>query len=705
MQYRRDVDGLRAIAVASVVVYHLFPKALPGGFAGVDVFFAISGFLIAQVVQRAIAAGTFSMRDFYRNRVRRLFPAMAVVTASTLLAGYVWLLPEDYEAAAKGAGSALLFVSNLYFAQHTGYFAADVSHNPMLHTWSLAVEEQFYLVFPLLLLALAPWGGKIRAMVLLVLAGVSLWWAVTTQATAPDVAFYGLHTRAWEMLAGALAGLALTGPAARMSAGVRGGMALVGLGVVGASFGLLSAASAHPGLPTLLPVIGAVLVLLCAPGTLVGRALSWGPCVYLGLISYSLYLWHQPVLVFGRLHTGGVTTPLAAVGMVGLSVALAHLTVRYVERPFRSGAWRPALTLPRFARASVLLVAAAGTVVVAQGFPDRVSPGVLARGNGWSTLYTALRVCHTDPKNLGPIDKPCTLGVGSGQGPRITILGDSHASSLAAGMVRVLGQGEVRLLSTSGCPPVRHYAREDNRGLCAQGHAHSYARAYEGGVEDAVVLAARWSAGVWRGGVDNTEGGVEGKPPVYYVPVSGAALADAEVAAGMVADYVETVAQTLAAGKRVVLVYPTPEMGWNVPHEMVRRAWMEGEEATPVSIAREVYQARHRQVIAAFDAIPDHPNLVRVRPEEMLCEGDRCYGERAGRSLYADDDHLNDLGASVVARAVLAALDARFGGYGALVLPEQKAADPAHTRALLAAIARADPRRAQPAEVAQGLGR
>lgn len=662
MHHRVEINGLRALAVVSVIAFHLFPDLLPGGFVGVDAFFVISGFLIAQLIARGIVEGRFSLVGFYRNRMRRLFPAMALVTATTLGLGYVWLLPSDYESAAKASGAALAFVSNVFFASQSGYFAPTVAHNPMLHTWSLAVEEQFYLVFPFVMLALVPRGKWWCVALLVVLGGVSFWWAITTNQSSPSVAFYGLHTRAWEMIVGALAGLALVSPALRLGAGLRDTLAWTGLVGLVSSFWLVSPASAHPGWITLLPVLSTALVLLCATtGTSAARVLSWGPAVYVGLVSYSLYLWHQPAIVFGSLHLDGAMTWWMAAVIALVSLILADATTRWVEAPFRHGAWRAKLTFVRFASATCVLVIGAFVIVVSDGAKGRVPQDVLVASAPHDSIYYALQACHVNNVDVAEREHSCVIG--SGSKPTIAVWGDSHAHSLTAGLVQVLPNVAIDQASVSGCPPTTRFTNVLTPEVCEEGQGKARARIMAPDGPGVVVFAARWAQSANPGPMDNREGGRE--PPLVYPfgPRDRSQPSGFEgVRAGLFEDYAQAVRDALAADRTVVLVYGVPEMGWHVPSEVQRRAWRDGARAVPVSVSRSLVDARNAYPNVALDGLGEHPNLLRVYPQEVLCKDDRCLGQRDGRTLYTDDDHLNDVGAALVAQQVVDALVAHGEG-------------------------------------------
>jgi peptidoglycan/LPS O-acetylase OafA/YrhL len=333
--HRKDIDGLRAIAVLGVVLFHIDPALVPGGFVGVDIFFVISGFLITSIIRREVSAGTFTYAGFYARRVKRIFPALAVAVAVTVIAGHFILLPPHLDELARSAVASVLFTANFFFAfsVDTGYFAEDSATKPLLHIWSLGVEEQFYFVWPLALVSLmaVKTGNQIRLVIILAVAIASLALSEWLARTQPTVAYYMLPSRAFEMLIGAsIAFLPLV-----TSRTVAQSAAAAGLVLIALSMAFLNETSIFPGINALPSTIGAGLLIFAANihRPLASRLLSIAPMRWIGFISYSLYLWHWPVMAYIRYAYVEVTPLvglLAFAAMIGLSV----LSYRFVELPF-----------------------------------------------------------------------------------------------------------------------------------------------------------------------------------------------------------------------------------------------------------------------------------------------------------------------------------------------------------------------------------
>ena len=359
------MDGLRAVAIVPVLFYHAGFRPAVGGFVGVDVFFVISGYLITSIILGDLERGSFSLFDFYERRARRILPALYAVLIAVIPFGYAWMLPDEFAGFLRTTLATVFFVSNFDLLQHTGYFGPDVTLNPLLHTWSLAVEEQYYLLVPLILMLC--WARGLRA-VALVLAAITLGSLALAEVGWrhwPEASFLMQPYRAWELGIGALSAVALwRWPDLARHRGLAEVGGIAGLGLIAASILTFDRTTPHPSLWTLAPVGGAALVILCADGrTLAGRLLSLRPAVFLGLLSYSAYLWHQPILALARIRSLYELSDAGRLGAIALSLVLAWLTWRYIERPFRDRMAMPRPAILRFgvaASAALVALSAAG---------------------------------------------------------------------------------------------------------------------------------------------------------------------------------------------------------------------------------------------------------------------------------------------------------------------------------------------------------
>ena len=337
MQYRSDIDGLRAVAVVPVILFHAGFAGFEGGFVGVDVFFVISGYLITGILIGELATGTFSIARFYERRARRILPALFVVMAACLPFAWLWMLPSQMKEFGQSIVATLLFSSNVLFWRQDDYFSASAELQPLLHTWSLSVEEQFYLIFPILLLVLWRFGRRQALISLVILAVLSFLVSEWASHRLPTANFFLAPMRAWELLAGAICAMV----SARRPFGSSSVLSIAGLAMIIGAILVFDGDTPFPGVYALVPVTGAALILLFAGhDSLTARLLSRAPLVGLGLISYSAYLWHQPLFAFARIRSLTEPEPVLMAALSGFSIVLAYLTWRFVERPFRSGgAW------------------------------------------------------------------------------------------------------------------------------------------------------------------------------------------------------------------------------------------------------------------------------------------------------------------------------------------------------------------------------
>lgn len=376
MDYRREIDGLRALAVLPVMLFHAGFDAFRGGFVGVDVFFVISGFLITSIILAEKDSGKFSLVGFYERRARRILPALFVVMAVCLPFAWMWLSPNDLKDFSQSLLAVSVFASNILFWKESGYFDAAAELKPLLHTWSLAVEEQFYLLFPLCLMFAWRLGRRFTAGLLFTAAITSLVLAHWGAYHQPAASFFLLPTRGWELAAGALVALfAVKGRVVAVGIATRQSAGIIGLMLILYPVFAFDRTTPFPSLYTLVPVLGTVLLILFAtPATIVGKLLGASPLVGLGLISYSAYLWHQPVLAFARHRVMGEPSEGWLLLLLGFSLALAFLTWSLVERPFRSR--------HRFTQSQVFIAGAVASVLfmalgllghTKEGFPGRIS--------------------------------------------------------------------------------------------------------------------------------------------------------------------------------------------------------------------------------------------------------------------------------------------------------------------------------------------
>jgi peptidoglycan/LPS O-acetylase OafA/YrhL len=439
-RYRTDVDGLRALAVMAVLVFHTFPKVLPGGFVGVDIFFVISGYLITQIILSDLSDGQFSAASFYARRIRRIFPALIVVLIATFLLGWHFLLPAELTSLGKNILASALFSANLMLLSEVSYFDVAAQLKPLLHLWSLGIEEQFYLVWPWLL-----WAVPRRRLTLVIVITMAASFALNVADIAhhPSEVFYLPFTRAWELLAGAV----LVQFPGRKDASHEL-LAFAGIMAIASSFFLFDGLTVFPGWAAALPVAGAMLLLRCE-GSFVNRvALGNTWAVNVGLISYPLYLWHWPLLVFAEIFKFKPLTDLERGLVIALTFALAWLTYKWIERPIRFG--RNSFMAPLAAGMAAIAVAA---LVPALGYGPTL-PESIVRLITLPDPREGLRVheCMLLDSDTNDFPADCV----DPKHPLVAVWGDSTASALIPGFRKLQQTANfgIAQFTVSSCPPL-----------------------------------------------------------------------------------------------------------------------------------------------------------------------------------------------------------------------------------------------------------
>jgi len=633
INYRPEIDGLRALAVLGVLIYHLNPSWLPGGYLGVDIFFVISGFLITSILVKGWEKGDFSYKEFYLRRARRILPAMLVVTALTCFASYFILFPDEMKSAGRACRQAMLCCSNYFFAKGDGYFDPGAESNPFLHTWSLGVEEQFYFVFPIFgLLAFrrgwlkARWVG---GFVLIGLIGASLLSHFT-----PTYAFFSLESRAWELALGSWLAVANARGSILtwLKTEVFGFLSLL-LMIVSLIF--LGRSGATPAPAALLPVIGAALFIAGRAGgecSLIHRVFTLPPMLYLGRISYVLYLVHWPVIVLVKARFGNLDAACLG-GLALLSLLISVILHHGLEEPLRRGTALKATSvfLSFLAIAWLLLFVASQVAVSLKG---QVNSQLLAEMTRVLPEYTDKKEGRTTPFRIGDLSKQATLG----------LWGDSHALALGKGL-------DLELKS---------------RGLCCEvwakgGHLPGNGIELNDDLLDmndralkalarpeikTVFIAARWSVYL-KGKSLNMRGRSVDDPHIKN-------SSNAQEAATLIEASLDRSIQQLkmAKGKEIVLSYPVPELNVHAPYHLIKLA----RNGDSIDEARfnyplEFYIQRHDLTLPMLDRLVSKFDLLSLHPEKLFINKQGLQISAGGLALYCDDDHLSREGAVRLAQS------------------------------------------------------
>jgi peptidoglycan/LPS O-acetylase OafA/YrhL len=619
IKYQPEVDGLRAIAVLPVVMFHAGVNGFGGGFVGVDVFFVISGYLITSIIVKDLAEDRFSLSNFYERRIRRIIPALMLVVLASLVAGMVLFLPSQLRGLSLSALNTATFTSNIWFWYQTGYFTGSSPLEPLLHTWSLAVEEQFYVIFPIALWVMHRLRIPLLPSVLVVLV-CSLIGSAVLVFKVPSATFYLLPTRAWELMVGSAISLGVV-PSIR-GRRARELLAALGLLLIVVPVLTYSDTTIFPGLAAIPPCLGAALVIVAGRqggGTVtdvIGSRLLRG----IGLISYSLYLWHWPVLVFARQYLLTRELPAEATLLaVALSSLLAWVTWRFVEAPFRD---RSRMSGRAVFKAGLGITASVSAVAisaaVSDGFPQRLDARTVALAAGQYDRPATLRLCQTDRPT-----KPCRIGM-DGPPPSFAVWGDSHAAALgeAVGIV-ARSQGVAgSLFAFNGCPPA---VGAPSPGLsrpdwarCSEWNERVQSAIIRDRTIQTVVLIGFWQ---------------------FYVASDAEKLAD-------------RLGGTLRAlnrsGKQVVVLADLPAPNFDVPWMVATSSYY--GRSPPQNRTTPGVDPRLAQVIHQEGA-----RLISLAPP--LCPRMPCDVQRGGKLLFFDSSHVT----AYANRAIIAPYLSRSG--------------------------------------------
>ncbi|MFG1179439.1 acyltransferase family protein [Xanthobacter versatilis] len=661
LAYRADVDGLRALAIVPVVLFHIHLSAFPGGYVGVDIFFVISGYLITAILFRDIKAGRFSLLDFYDRRIRRIFPALFVVLVATTLAAVFIMVPSDLLLYARSLRATTLFFSNIYFSKNLNYFQPEADLNPLLHTWSLAVEEQFYIFFPLILFALIRWvRPNLLRPIILVLIVVSLAHAEIRLSRNPIESFFSLPTRAWELLIGSALALGLV-PLVTPRKGAL--LSLAGLALIVCAIAFYDRHTRFPGLAALAPCLGAALILhggACGATGVVQRMLASPVPVFFGRISYSLYLWHWPLLVLVGYYLERRLSPTEGLLIAAVSVGLATLSLFYVEAPFRkrhragTSRWTPVWA---GGAAMALVVAFAVTAIVRDGrfwpmsaFAQQADALARAQDPYMSWCSAPL----SGPMRM-PAKPECVVGrqaaapagaSGEAALPPFDVLlwGDSHASALMHGLgeAAVKADASIRLVMLPACPPLDGVVtlHESIKGLERQ------CPAFNRGVLELiaekrpklVVMAGRWSP--WT----------SLQPGFALRDADGRYLSAEEARAEFARGLKRSVEGVTKLGIPVVLVGQVPEFSFSPPHCITRAEFSGADTARCLSQDREKTVAG---LAASNQALVDlakgNPLVTTVLLSDRFCGKETCPAMVDGTLIYRDPNHLSVEGSRIAA--------------------------------------------------------
>ena len=623
--------------MVGVILFHAGFQWIRGGYIGVDVFFVISGYLITGILLRELRDGTFSLARFYERRARRILPALLLVLAVTLALCALIMFPRDLRVTARSAVGVLAFAANFLFWRGTdfvdmtliNYFGIRLHEQPLIHTWSLGVEEQYYLLFPVTLLAV--WRFRRNWVWPVLIAGTVASFALSAWLTprSPGVAFYLLPARMWQLLAGGLLAWQASRDTPPLTSGIREAMAVAGLAVILIPMAIYDSTTPFPGIHAAAPVIGTMLLIRYAPGSAVGRLLSLRAMVFIGLISYSAYLWHQPLFALARYTslTGEMDTA-AALGLSALTLLLAAATWRFVETPFRDRRRVPARVLAWSSVAGLAAVAAPAAMLAFGGDAGRRTPiATNIVGQSALALFSDCNITLQPTRALG---LGCLLDPSSEAPPSFLVVGDSHADALFPAFAKISRDTgrQGRLLQNFSCPPVLE--RSDSSfgtPACHDMHERALAEVAQHRIRT-VFLVSRFAH--------------------EYMPW--------DVFARRLDSTIATYAKL---GATVHIVLQAPEQPYYERHAYARALVQQrllGIDASPVvrrqSVSRAEHERRQAVVNKVFAAYRGDPRVRFVDFTAVLCDEAQCAVGTTATPYYVDDHHLNATAAALVSGAI-----------------------------------------------------
>lgn len=630
MHYRPEIDGLRSLAVVPVILFHAGFPLFSGGFVGVDVFFVISGYLITTILIEDLKAQRFSLLHFYERRCRRILPALILVTLVCIPVAWATLMPVEMKNFAQSVAAIGIFSSNFLFWKESGYFDQNAELKPMLHTWSLAVEEQFYILFPILLLTLYKFGQRIVLVAIFALLVISFLLAEWGSRQTPGAAFFLLHARAWELMLGSTAAFAtMNGVQDKLPRPVLEGIGLLGLGMIFISVFFFDKSTPFPGVYALVPTVGAALILVFSGKTsLVRNILSWRLFVFIGLISFSAYLWHQPLFAFTRYRTVGAPSEITMALLVLVTFGLAWLSYAFVEQPFRRAGTAN--------RRQVFLVSGVGLFLMLglggfgqlqNGFPQRMTQSQL---NAIASVETSplLEECTDSWSTHRRLAEACRYFV---EEPSWVVFGDSYVPAIAYEVAKVLLplQDGVQHMSYAGCVP---RFRSSMDGNCTTWTNLAFEDIIASKETKNVIVVYRIAAQLFG---DHAE-------TYPDLPDDKTDLEREEIWRS----YVGLVSELAASGRNVYLVIQPPDLRADIS-QIIRVELKSSQRGHVLGVPRDWWDARLSFVINRLGDIPK--SVTVIEPTSLFCDESFCDAVRDGKALYVDDNHLSLSGARIIA--------------------------------------------------------
>ncbi len=632
--YRPEIDGLRAVAVLSVLFCHANFTLFSGGYVGVDIFFVISGFLITSLIQKDLKTGNFNFVDFWERRIRRILPPLLIVVTFTLLAGWFLYLPSDYKNLGQQVAAQSIFVSNILFKTQAGYFDTENAVKPLLHTWSLAVEEQFYLFFPICFFLCWKYRQEKTFKYFTIFSIISFVAASFIVRNSPSSAFYLLPFRAWELLAGCL--LALN--PVNIEGLKKEILGWLGLACIAVGIFFYTDHTLFPGATALLPCLGAAAIIVSNNNRLnnVGKMLALRGPVFVGLVSYSLYLWHWPILAFVRY--SGLIELTASVALICLTGAfvLAVLSWKFVETPFRKKQIFPSTKTIYLAAAVVLaLMAIQGLVIhFTKGLPLRLPDQVVVYAQGADDINPYRESCNKPKFDRFEKGEICQSNAGQGVEPGFILWGDSFADAIAPAFYELSKEYKQNgyVVTAHGCPPILNYEQNANVGFDCVGFNNRVLNLIREKKVRHVFLAGNWS--------DRMKNPItlfrdQSWYPSYKNRYDSVAMAATQ----------RTVDEIQKLGAKVYIFLDVPFAPSNPPRTFAIHSLYGIKNDDSVVLPKETFLKVRKDSFGPFIDANKKSDIIFIAPDALMCDDKKCYFEAKGKSLYFNEGHLSNWGA------------------------------------------------------------
>ena len=666
IKYRPEIDGLRAIAVFAVIFYHseaeLFDSYFfPGGFIGVDIFFVISGYLITSLILKELKfTNNFSFKNFYERRTRRIIPALLTVILFSLPVGWFYLLPIDIIEFSKSILYSIGFSSNYFFYfSDIEYNALDSLFKPFLHTWSLSVEEQYYILFPVTLLLIFKFFRKFLLTFLFIILIGSLILANLTGPENFSLNFYSIHTRIWQLISGSiLAYIEISKNYRSNNNSLNEFLPILGLIFIFYSFFFYNDKILHPSFTTILPIIGVCLVIWFSnEGGIVTKILSSKYFVGTGLISYSLYLWHFPIFSFAKIIEFTEGDLLKKAFLIILTIIVSKISFKFIEQRFRNRNITSLKTLIYSIIFSLGLILIFNVAILQNnGFKDRL-PKILQQSSGTEFIWKTLKN-EKGETCWKKVDDYCIFNPDGKK--KAIIIGDSQVGSIAPNLKdRLIAEDyRVKIILFGGCWYLPDFTKFESTGeiddSCDSKTQNKIREILLSSTNETIIIGGRLPLYLSKKYFDNEEGGEErrlmGSDFGYFKSLNNSLTVKKTIR--------NSLNELLEKGHKVVLIYPIPEVGWHVPKKINsnwKNRFFNNEYEKDITTSFEVFKKRTKESFDLLDSI-NHTNLSKVYPHKLFCNNpikDRCITHDNRFIFYADDDHPSKIGAKMINNLIL----------------------------------------------------